>query len=82
MAINEADWKLIELVYMYHPSMECTDPKKRIAKIYCYLGMAVVKDMENRALEMRKIENEMNKLRFQIDELHRYEQRLREGEAV
>lgn len=47
MSVTEADWKIIEKVYTFHPSISETKGKEQIADLYTEYGMGIIRDMES-----------------------------------
>lgn len=47
--LSEEDYRVIELVYNYHPAIPNIDGKNRIAKLYEIGGIGLIRDMEDTA---------------------------------
>ena len=81
--INSDDYRIVEYVYMFHPSIDPVHGKKQIAELYKIGGMAVIGDMVRTAkcaerlegrmvtlrAQMRDLQQELDTLRVQMDEL-------------
>ena len=76
---TEEEYKLIEYVYNFHPSISETEGKKQVAYLYENFGIAIFRDMEPRANYMRSKEGELAKLRTQMNKVRREMQEAREG---
>lgn len=68
----------IEFVYTWHPCIDNVDGKKQIAKLFDMLGYRVIKDMlptaqkaKELCVEIEKRENELQELRWKLNELER-----------
>ena len=64
------EMKLIDYVYMYHPSISDIGGKDQIAYLYVHFGMRLIRDMRNTAhvmedyeIKERKLKSELNKLK-------------------
>lgn len=58
--------KLIDYVYMYHPSISNVDGIYQIAYLYVVFGMRLILDMRNTAHAMEDYENKERKLRTEL----------------
>lgn len=65
--ISPEDYKIVELVYNYHPSIS---DKACIAKLYEEFGMRVIKDMVPTAERVRDLEMEKHKVILEIQLLN------------
>lgn len=63
------EMKLIDYVYMYHPSISDIDGKNQIAYLYVYFGMRLIRDMRNTAHAMENYEIEERKLKSELSRL-------------
>lgn len=61
--------KLIDYVYMYHPSISNVDGKSQIAYLYVVFGMRLILDMRNTAHVMEDYENKERKLKAELNKL-------------
>lgn len=60
---TESEYKLIEYVYTFHPSISEVEGKKQIAYLYLSFGMSIIQDMKPRAELMEKKESELRAAR-------------------
>lgn len=67
VSISDDDFKVIELVYTFHPAISETRGKEQIALLYTTFGMTVINDMKPRALKAREIESKIAKARADYD---------------
>ena len=56
LTVTDGEWSIIELVYMYHPSIE---KKEDIVMIFLRFGMMVIEDMATRSEDMCHLENQI-----------------------
>ena len=75
---TEQEYKVIEHVYTFHPSISETEGKKQVAYLYENFGMSIFRDMEARADYMRVKEGEFQKA---IAEVERIRRRMEETKA-
>ena len=54
--IKEEDWKKIELVYMYYPSISNTNGKSEIATLFRIGDMTIINDMLDRAVAAKELD--------------------------
>ena len=67
---TDAEHKLIEYVYMFHPAISETGGKKQIASLYVNFGMSLIRDMKPRAELMEKKERELREARAELERVH------------
>ena len=60
---TEAEYKLIEYVYTFHPAISEVEGKEQIATLYLNFGMSLIQDMKPRAELMEKKEKELRAAR-------------------
>lgn len=60
-------YKIVETVYMWHPSIGETDGKEQVASLYNAFGMPVFFDMLPRAKKNMRLEKELQSLQCRID---------------
>lgn len=58
-SVLDADYKVIEMVYQFHPSIRETSGKEEVAELYKSFGMAIFYDMLPRAEKNRELENRL-----------------------
>lgn len=63
------EMKLIDYVYMYHPSISNIDGKDQIAYLYVHFGMRLIRDMRNTAHAMEEYEIRERKLKAELSRL-------------
>lgn len=75
-SINKEMWRVIETVYLFHPSISSTYGKEEIALLYHKFGMAVIRDMLPRAQKsqlmaekLRVVNREREKVMERIEHL-------------
>ena len=78
--VDAEDFKVIEYVYMYHPSISNTDGKRQIADLYKIGGMSVIKGMVDVAKQAQKLEGQIADLQSQLDGYKRILESLRDGD--
>ena len=76
---TDQDYKLIEKVYTFHPSISETDGKRQVAMLFVEFGMRIFRDMVATAEQAEKIEDEIRIMRIQLSDLTRQLQDLKEG---
>lgn len=74
--VSDAEYKVIETVYQWHPSVKEVSGKEEVAELYKSFGMAIFHDMLPRAKKNRELENqflharaEMERIRAEMEEL-------------
>lgn len=75
--ITEAEYKIVEYVYTWSPLISETEGKQQVALLYNTFGIAIFKDMTERAEKAEKIENEMRKARMEYERLRNEYEELR-----
>lgn len=72
--ISEKDWKYIETVYTFHPSIDNVDGKRQIALLYVAGGMQVIRDMVCTAHQAKELEDDIANAKRRYEEAkQRYE---------
>lgn len=61
--VPEADYRLIEVVYMHHPS---NLSKEATVALYKEFGMALIKDMLPRADKMKELEENLRRAQGEV----------------
>ena len=72
----------IEYVYNFHPSISEVNGKTQIARLYVEFGMAIINDMQERAIAMEKAEKDLRAAREQVAKVEHHIEMLRIGGAV
>ena len=74
--ISSEEYRTIEMVYTYHPAIDCVGGKIQIATLYAYGGMGVIRNMVPTAIKAREIEEQIREVQAkkcnllaQLDEL-------------
>lgn len=78
--ISNEHYKLIEFVYMYHPCIDSGIGKSQVATLYKMCGLQVFRDMEQTAKEAQTLEEDILKLRAQIESKRTKLEALKKGE--
>ncbi len=79
---TDEEYRLIEAVYTWHPSISETEGKKQIAYLYMNFGMSIIRDMQYRADLARKNEEKLSELRGEINKLQEEIRWIREGGEI
>lgn len=66
-SVSDLDYKSIEYVYSFHPSIDEVDGKKKIATLYSIGGMRLIKDMIETARVAARLTNLIHKLNIVVD---------------
>ncbi len=76
--VSDAEYRVIETVYQWHPSVKEVSGKEEVAELYKSFGMAIFHDMLSRAEKNRELERqflharaEMERIRVEMEELSR-----------
>ena len=77
--VSDDDYKLIEYVYTFHPSISETDGKRQVALLYHEFGLRVFKDMEATATANQVLESAIRKTRAELQKLLDEADDLRKG---
>lgn len=77
--VSAEDYKDIEFVYIYHPSIEHVDGKEQIASLYKIGGMRIIRDMIPSAQKMRTMTDEHMRLLKEADALYEEMQKFKAG---
>lgn len=78
--VSDRDYKVIELVYTWHPAISETEGKDQIAAIFNAGGMSVIQDMVETAEMAMGIDNERRKLEQKMNALKERSDRLASGD--
>nr|DAU50069.1 MAG TPA: hypothetical protein [Caudoviricetes sp.] len=76
---TEEEYKLIEYVYAFHPSISETEGKQQVAYLYENFGMSIFRDMEARANYMRVKEDEFQKAIAEVERIRRQMEKVKAG---
>lgn len=76
--VSDAEYRVIETVYQWHPSVKEVSGKEEVAELYKSFGMAIFHDMLPRAEKNRELERqflharaEMERIKAEMEELSR-----------
>ena len=69
--IGDEEYKVIETVYCFHPSISETNGKEQVANLYIDFGFVIFLDMLPRARVIANIEHERVELNKKLEELNR-----------
>ena len=81
-AVSDENYKIIEKVYNFHPSISETEGKKQIAYLYINFGMRVIRDMVPTAEKAEELEDRIRQARMQMETLQRAYSDLKEGIVI
>ena len=65
--VDSKDYKVIEFVYCYHPSIPAVEGKKQIAAIYKIGGMRLINDMVPTATRIKQFDEAIEKKLLERD---------------
>lgn len=65
-AVSDEEYRTIEYVYAWYPTISETNGKKQIAKLYTDFGMPLIEDMVERAGKMEKLEGDLRRAQAQL----------------
>lgn len=78
--VSDKDYKVVELVYTWHPVISETEGKDQIAAIFNAGGMSVIQDMMETAEMAMEIDSERRKLEAKMNALKERSDRLASGD--
>lgn len=64
--IGDEDYRTIEYVYTWYPTISETSGKNQIAKLYTDFGMPIIEDMVERAGKMEKLDSDLKSAQRQV----------------
>ena len=67
--ITIEEYRLVEKIYTFHPSISETQGKAQVADLYDVFGIRVFKDMEPTADKARQLEDEIHKKKYELNGL-------------
>ena len=65
---NDEEYKAIEYVYIYHPTIDNVYGKRQIAGIYYFGGMGAILDMIDKAEQAEEYEDDIKHLYAKLEE--------------
>lgn len=78
--VTESEYKDIEFVYTFHPSISNTEGKTQIAQLYKIGGMRLIKDMIPTARKAQELNNKIIAANANLMRLKRQSEMLENGE--
>lgn len=76
--VSNADYDLIEFVYVWHPSISDTKGKSQVVRLYAEFGIRIFEDMKptaDKAFDIMeaigRLKNEISKLEEEYDAIRR-----------
>ena len=78
-SVTEEDFRVIEVVYMWHPSALS---KEKVAALYKEFGIALIKDMVPRADKVKKLEEKKRRAEGEIHALNNLIDAVKRGEDL
>lgn len=78
--VGDEEYKVIETVYSFHPSISNTDGKEQVANLYVDFGFIILLDMLPRARVFQNIEYERAKINQSLRELEEEAYLARSGD--
>lgn len=77
--ITNKNYKKIEFVYTFHPSISETDGKKQIVDLVGAFGMRIIYDMIPTARKAKELEDNIRVERIRLNDMNKLLEDLREG---
>lgn len=77
--ITDSDYKKVEKVYTFHPSIDPNKGKDQIASLYDTFGMRIIEDMIPTAEKAAELEDKIRHARMEIERLTEEYRELKEG---
>ena len=78
--VTESEYKDIEFVYTFHPSISNTEGETQIAQLYKIGGMRLIKDMIPTARKAQELNNKIIAANANLMRLKRQSEMLENGE--
>lgn len=75
-APSDEEFAVIDLVYMYHPSISDIQGKYEIMSLYVLFGIRIIYDMKETALKAKAIEDKRRELQAELEQLELEEEEL------
>ena len=67
--VSDAEYRVIETVYQWHPSVKEVSGKEEVAELYKSFGMAIFHDMLPRAEKNRELENKLRHAQAEVERI-------------
>lgn len=80
--ITEEAYRVVEIVYMYHPVCDCIHAKERAAELWQIGGLAIFRDMLPRAKKCRDLESRIQTLEAEVQKLRDEWRDVKDGAIV
>lgn len=80
--ISDAEYKVIETVYQWHPSIGNTSGKEDVAALYNGFGMAILYDMLPRAEKNRELTNQLSHAKTEVERIKEAMKELAYGNKI
>ena len=80
--LTDKEYKMIEQVYTFHPSISETEGKTQIAMLYVNFGMSIIRDMTPRARLMEEKEQELREIHIKMEKVMSEIKEIRAGGAI
>jgi len=64
--ISDEDYRTIEYVYTWYPTISETNGKDQIADLYLSFGMPIIEDMVERAGQMENLDKDLKRVQAQL----------------
>ena len=74
------EYKLIEYVYTWYPTVSETTGKAQVAWLYVNLGMPIFRDMEKKAKQAEELDSELRMARTRMERAQEMIDKLKKGE--
>lgn len=78
--VTESEYRVIEKVYVYHPSISETEGKHQIAGLFNNFGMRIIRDMLSTAEEAQEYERGISELKERLENIKNKYERLKRGD--
>lgn len=77
---TQEEYRLIEFVYNFHPSINEVTGKKQVAWLWCEFGLSIFNDMHPKAVKAEELERALMIARDTVTSLEGKLKALKEGE--
>lgn len=78
-AVTEEEYREIEHVYTFYPTISEICGKHQISQVYMAFGMAIIRDMTPRANKMMELEKLQQRLKGQLRDIEDHISDIRNG---
>lgn len=69
--VTDEQYKAIETVYIWHPSVRNTSGKDEVAELYKSFGMAIFYDMLPRAMKAKDLDEQLQKAQGEVQRIQK-----------